>query len=402
MENEILFAPIDDVVLERYERKRKRYHEAKLLSAVNFYADVQSGSVPSYFLMEAIAPRTPSVLRVIESNYPGLIVVRESMTTSDFPLLTGDVLERLMLAGYRDFPAPWRQFSSVRTLRDFRQVERLAVDGLEGQWKNVPEAAEITYDGMEESNLFYAPRKYANAAKISFEALMNDNLGAFDSIPARLGRGGRRTVNRFVTGLYVGANGPLATVYNASNGNVIAGNAPLTQDSLSVAWGQIRNQRDMHGEPIMVEAAILVVPPSLEVVARNILNAQIIRRTTVGGDTGTELETSNWVTSGISLEVDPYIEVHATNANGATSWFLFASPAVGRPAIEVGFVRGFDEPQLYQKVANTMRAGGGGVAQELGDFETMSQEYKGVIAFGGRIIDPSATIASNGSGVIVP
>jgi hypothetical protein len=118
--------------------------------------------------------------------------------------------------------------------------------------------------------------------------------------------------------------------------------------------------------------------------------------TNTGGASGQELQVNNWIGGSLSLVVDPYIPIVASSANGATSWFLFASPSVGRPALEVGFVSGFAEPVLYQKQANTMRIGGG-VDQMAGDFGTMSQEYKGVLAFGGTRLDVKATVASNGS-----
>jgi hypothetical protein len=70
---------------------------------------------------------------------------------------------------------------------------------------------------------------------------------------------------------------------------------------------------------------------------------------------------------------------------------------VGRPALEVGFLQGFAEPQLYQKLANTVRVGGA-VDQTAGDFGTMSQEYKGVVVFGGTRLDPKCTVASEGDG----
>jgi hypothetical protein len=98
----------------------------------------------------------------------------------------------------------------------------------------------------------------------------------------------------------------------------------------------------------------------------------------------------------LELVVDPYIPIVASTANGQQSWFLFADPSVGRPALEVGFLSGFNEPQLYQKAGNTMRLGGG-MDEMAGDFSTMSQEYKGVVAFGGTRLDPKSTVGSNGT-----
>lgn len=385
---------IQEADVNGFQRRNPR-RDAAVASAVALWADLIGGRVPSYFLQEALAPRTPAVAAAIARNYPGIF--REGQTSSDFPYLTGDVLDRMMLARYREFPQGWRSYAKVvSSLRDFRTVRRIAMDGAEGQWDAIAEQAEVGYADLDEANYTYTPKKYGKAVKLSFEALMNDDLGAFDDIPNRLGRGGARTVGKFVTGLYVDASGPHASLYSVGNANIVTGNPVLAVSALNTAWGILRNMVDADGEPIMVESAVLVVPPSLEVTAMNIINAIQVFMTNTGGASGQELQVNNWIGGSLSLVVDPYIPIVASSANGATSWFLFASPSVGRPALEVGFVTGFAEPVLYQKQANTVRIGGG-VDQMAGDFGTMSQEYKGVLAFGGTRLDVKATVASNGS-----
>lgn len=391
------YSAIDDVALVGFRTRQREARETKVLAATQFISDLLTGRVPSYYLQEALTLRTPSVLRAIDTSYPGLIVVRESMTTSDFPNLTGDVLDRMMLGRFREWPSPWRQFMKVTTLRDFRTVDRFAVDGLEGQWEDVPEGSEIKYGSLDETPYSYAPKKYAKGAKLSFEMMMNDDLGAFEDIPDRLGRGGARTIARFATGLYVDSTGPHASLYTGGNANIVTGNPALSITALGTAWNQLMAQTDEDGEPIVIESVILVVPPALEITARNIVNATQILMTNTGGISGQEMAVNNWFGSRFSVVVDPYIPIIASSANGNTSWFLFGSPSLGRPALEMGFVRGFAEPQLYQKLANTARVGGGS-DQMAGDFGTMSQEYKGVVAFGGTILDPKTTVGSEGDG----
>lgn len=378
-------------------RPRGNGREAQISSAVALLADAKAGKIQPYILMEAIAPRTPALLRAIDANYPGIIRFGEAHTTSDFPLLTGDIIDRMLLARYREYPAAWRTFCKISTLNDFRSVRRLATDGLEGQWDDVAEQEEITYGDLAETGYSYAPKKYARGAKISFEALLNDDLGAFDDIPSRLGRGGARTVAKFATSLYIDTTGPHASLYTGGNANIVTSNPALSIAGLQTAMTVLNNMVDADGEPITVEGVILVVPPALEVTARNILNATQLLTTVVGGATNQELVTTNWMSANMTLVVDPYIPIVASASNGATTWALFANPGVSRPALEVGFLRGFQEPVLYQKLANTTRVGGG-VDQMAGDFDSMSQEYKGVIAFGGTRLDPKATVASNGSG----
>lgn len=397
MNNE-LYNVATDGELAGFTRHQSALRESKVAAAAALWADLLTGRVPSYYLQEALMPRTPEVARAIERNYPGIFRISEAQTSSDFPLLTGDVLDRMMLARYREFTSPWRQFTRVsRPLRDFRTVRRIAADGLEGVWNSVPEQGEIEYGSLSETGYTYTPKKYAKGAMISFEALMNDDLGAFDTIPDRLGRGGARTVNKFVTELYIDANGPHASFFTVGNGNLLSGNPALSVASLGTAFTTLAGFTDADGEPIMVEEAVLVVPPALRVTANNIMNQITVDVVEAGGTSNQTVRVNNWIVRNMRVAVDPYIPVVASTANGSTTWCLFADPNVGRPALEVGFVRGFEEPALYQKLANTVRVGAG-IDQNAGDFATMSQEYKGVLAFGGTRLDPKAAVASNGSG----
>lgn len=370
--------------------------QAKVASATALFGDLISGRAPMWMLQEALAPSSPAAVKAIDANYPGIFRISETMTTSDFPLLTGDVLDRMLLARYREFPASWRAFVKVNpNLRDFRTVRRIASDGLEGTWNDVPENDEFEYGSKSETGYTYAPSKYAKGAKLSWEMILNDDLSAFTDIPDRLARGAGRTVAKFVTGLYVDSSGPHASLYDAAYGNVITGNPALSVTALGTAFGVLGNMVDAGGDPIYVEEAVLVVPPALRVTGNNIMNQIQVERTT--GETTQAVYINNWIVGNLTLVVDPYIPIVASSSNGATSWFLFANPNVSRPALEVGFLRGYGEPVLYQKLANSMRVGGG-IDQAAGDFHTMSQEYKGVIAFGGTRLDPKATVGSEGDG----
>lgn len=392
------YTVMSEAELEGFQRNRNQFRAVQVASATALMGDLMSGRVPSYFLQEALAPRTAVVCRAIESNYPGMF--REAMTRSDFPLLMGDVLDRMMLARYREFPSPWRAFCKVsNSLRDFRTVRRIQVDGMESVWNDQAEEEELEYAALSESGYTYAPKKYSRGGKISFEALMNDDLDAFSSIPDRLGRGGARTVSKFATGLYVDASGPHASLYTVGNLNKVTSNAALSVAGLGTAFAQMGAFVDAGGDPIYVEEAVLVVPPQLKVTANNIMNQVTVDVTQAGGTSAQVVRVDNWLVGNLSLVIDPYIPIVASTANGGTSWFLFANPSVGRPALEVGFLQGFNEPQLYQKLADTVRVGGGAVDQMAGDFSTMSQQYKGVVAFGGTRLDPKATMGSNGSGV---
>ena len=382
----------------RWGRRANPLHEARVASAAELIADMLLGRAPSWALKEAIRPSHQSTARAIESNYPGLFRLQETYTVSDFPNLMGDVLDRMLLDRFREFPQGWRRYIRVsRPLNDFRTVRRLALNGAEGQYSKVADSEGFDYSTtLAEENYTYAPDLYALGVRLSFRSIMNDDLDAFDMIPDRLGRGGRRTVARAATELLYDASGPDATLFSSGNSNLLSGNPDFAIDSLGAAFEKLLGFTDDDSEPILVEGVVLEYPPALHVTVQNLLNQLSVDLTAEGGVSGQTVRVNNWIVRDLEAVLNPYIPIVCSTSNGNTSWALHSRPTSGRPIAEIGFLRGFEEPQLYRKAPNSQRVSGG-LDEMVGDFETMDQIYKGVIAFGGSALEPQASVASNGS-----
>lgn len=343
------------------------------------------------------------LLADIEAGRRSPWLLKEAQTTSDFPQLFGDVLDRMLLGTYREFPSDWTQYVKTSTVRDFRTVKRFTVDGAEGVLDAVPEKSVYPYADLADGEFSFAVQKYGRKLGFSWESMINDDLGAFSDTVQRLGRAARRSEAKFVTGLYVDASGPHASLFTAGNKNIVnttngaASNNPILGIAgLTDAYKVLSRQVDADGEPIMVSGAVLVVPPALEVVARNILNAIQVEMAEVGGSANQKLIAQNWLAGSISLVVDPYIPIVASSANGHTSWFLFANPNDARPAVEFANLRGHVEPEVFLKSPNAIAVGGGQDPLN-GDFDTDAIEYKVRHVFGGGRLDGKAAVASNGS-----
>jgi hypothetical protein len=324
--------------------------------------------------------------------------LQEAMTTSDFPYLFGDILDRQVLAAYREAPNTFTNYVKMTTVRDFRSVKRFSTYGADQVLGVVPEKSEYLAAAINENSPYeYAVKKYGRKLGFSWETMINDDLEALTDGPQRLGRAARRSEQKFATQLYVDANGPHASFYTAGNKNIVTSNPVLSITALQTAMQVLGAQKDENGEPIVIDMIDLVVPPALEVTALNILNAtQLWMNTNASAGTAEQnLVTQNWMKNRFRLNVDYYMPIVASTANGATSWFLFATPD-GRPALEMAHLRGHEEPEIFMKAPNAMRVGGGG--EEAFDFDTDSNEYKVRHVFGGSRMDPKMTVASNGSG----
>ncbi len=327
-----------------------------------------------------------------------LYTFQEALTTSDFPLLFGDVLDRQLLANYREWPVSYPNYAAVKTVSDFRSVRRFAIDGSEAVLGLVNEQEEYPQSNLSETRYTYAVAKYGRTIPFSWEAMINDDLDALKDIPMRFARAARRTEERFVTDLLFDSTGPDGTHFASGNNNVITGNVALSIAGLQAAFTVLGNQVDADGEPILIDSAELVVPPALEVTALNILNALEIRALTSGGGTSAQtIVAANWMKNRLRLNVNPYIPIIATT-NGDTSWLIVANPSSARPTVEIGFLRGHAEPEIFIKAPNAQRVGGGTVAPLDGDFDTDSIQYKVRHVLGGILQDPKAAVGSDGTG----
>lgn len=360
----------------RESAKRRAKYKENLVEASKFMADIYSGRRPIHHMQEALS-------------------------TSDFPILLGDILDRQLLANYAEMPTTYLSYVRESTVPTFNSVKRYAVDGLEGELPEVDEHSEYPEGTVSESADSLSVRKYGKRVDLSWETLVNDDLDAFRSLPERLARGARRTEARFITKLFVDSTGPHASLYD--NTNTLAGNPALGIQSLAAALQMFATLVDEDDEPIFYDALELVVPPALEVTANNIVNAIQIEMTDQGGSASQKLIAKNWLQNRLNVVVNPYIPIIANSANGNTSWFLFGSQRDGagaRPALEFAHLRGHEQPALYEKAPDSRRVGGTGEAME--SFDTDSRAWKVRHVMGGaRLVNTGgkrSTVASEGDG----
>lgn len=364
-----------------FDKRRKEALDRKLYETVRFLHAVYNGKIGRHHLLEA-------------------------MTTSDFPLLFGTVIDRQTLGSYREWPATWRNIARVVTVPDFRSVER-SYDpfGGDARLTEVHELEEYPASYIDEQSPFtYKVKKYGRRMPFSWEVMVNDVTNRLKDAPIRFGRAAVRSEQYFVTSLYVSSTGPSTAVYTNGNKNIVnttngaaTNNPALSILGLQDAFNVLARQTDpVSGEAIMIEAVVLEVPPALNVVAQNILNAtQII----IGADSAEQrILTNNWMRNNVTLVVNPSLsQINTTNGN--TAWYLHAASNTGRPLLEVGFLAGYETPQIFMKSPNAVRVGAGALVDPMqGDFDNDSIDYKIRHVFGGSIVDVKASVASEGDG----
>ena len=391
------------------------------------------------------------IFRGFNGSRMDMFRLQEALSTSDFGNLFGDVIDRAVLANYLETPYTWNMVAAKRTVNDFRPVRDFRVDGGTGLLGNTQAAGGVLTTGQplpltqgsqypEDSltDAAYTYRLFKRGKRMPFfwETIMNDDLNAIKDTPARFGRGARRDEEYFVTTLF--ANGVSAITTASSNGtsvpalysngnkNIVnaanaggaftTNNPALSITALQQAIVVMMQQVDTTNQPISIEAMTLVVPPALKTVAMNILNTDYVWMGDQGGTNGgannfplQQLHAANWARNIVRLAVNYYLPIVDTTY-GHTGWYLFSNPESGRPALEMGQLRGHETPELFMKLPNSVAISEGAMGPGPGtipgttnmsplegDFDTDSIHYKIRHVYGGTRIDPIMTVFSNGS-----
>jgi len=295
--------------------------------------------------------------------------IQEAMTTSDFPYLFGDVLDRQLLAAYKGVDPVWKAFTRMSTNKDFKASKRFQISGGDQYLARVGEKGEYLASGRGEAKYEMTVLKYGRQFDISWETLINDDLGALKDTPARFARAAVRTEHRLVTNQYARN----AAIYTAGNGNMSA--LALTIANLETGVSAFKGFLDAGGEPIMVSPKYLVVPPSLEFTARQILTSATKMWTDDAGGVATAWPTANVIAQvGLQVVVDPYLGIYG-GADLATQWYLFADPS-DIAAFEFAHLAGHERPEICMKASDKVSVGGGAVGPFSGDFATDNVFYR--------------------------
>lgn len=420
-------------------------HQRRVIEAARLMAGVMQGTEDPYFMRQALNPTNAHAVAYLQEKYPGIygnvysdrsvVGLRETMSYSDYSALTVDILDRMLYGYYSVAQITNKPLVKIQSLRDFRVVARYATDKARKPWSRMPDqdgnalvpsgAGEpFTERAIQQAarevlgstqRVTYQPQMYQGGMAVNWRAFVNDDLGIFQDNTAALADGGARTIYKYITSLYVASTGPNTTLYSSTFSNLVTttygaatNNPALSFQGLIDAVTVLERQRDIDGDPITFSGQLyLVVGPSLKTTADALVNAQQADISVGGGTTNTQgfpsqrlRVATNYVVRNMQVIEDKYMPIVCTTSGiQNTMWFLFYAPSgQNRPALELGFLKGFEEPQLFSKVPNTMRVGGG-LVPEMGDFYSMDQEWKGVLVMGGTQIDGRSTVASTGAGV---
>lgn len=362
-----------------------------------------------------ITPRQVEAAKLLEGALRGdrmdKIKLQEGIATSDLPELLVPTLNKILLDEYAATPRVWDQFATRLVVDDFRPVtfQALKYDdaGEDNQGDTFREGSLPTvgeYDEYPTAGWFSVTeqtmqvKKAGQRIRFSWESIVNDGqIGLLERLPIELALKAAGKEDEEVTKQLVTTGGLNTTNFKSANQNLLSGNPVLTLESLEDAI-EAANQQTYNGRQITpVTQFALVVPRSLEMTARKILAVQEVRTETTAGSVATTTISGNPIGSQITIVVNDWLT--KINSGAGNYWFLIPVPGQQlNPAVALGFLRGYETPELRIKSNGGLYLGGGEVPSREGSFDNDDWEMRiRHIATGGFIV-PAGTIASTGAG----
>lgn len=218
-------------------------------------------------------------------------------------------------------------------LRDFKAtpIVRMSASGLTAKSS---ETGEYTDTSLVDSGETITLQDLGAIFKISFKALMNDDLGVLTKLPQKADQMGGRSIE---TQLYavLNTNGNMAdgkALFHVDHANIITGGTAPSVAALDSAQQKMSAFTDGSGNPLDLTIKYIVVPPSQALAAQKVAAE---------------------ITAGTSADVNPFggkVEVivssRISQVGGKDAWFVMADPAE-YAALVYGVMQGQgDKPEV--------------------------------------------------------
>jgi hypothetical protein len=251
--------------------------------------------------------------------------------TGDFPGVLANVANKRLRDAYMEDAGTYTIWARrAPNAPDFKQMTVAQLSGAPNL-EQINEEGEYTYGTMTDAATNYSVMTYGKIVALTRQAIINDDLRAFDRLVTAFGYAARRKENQLVYAQLQAAGN-----YSSGNGNL--GAAALSFDALTAMRTAMRKQTGLAGEKLNLGAAFLIVPPSLEGLAYQLTSPNYVP--------ATQLTTSEFRTGGRTA-LEPVVEAVLEDTS-TTAWYAAANTGMV-DTVEYCYLDGAEGPVTESK-----------------------------------------------------
>jgi hypothetical protein len=253
-------------------------------------------------------------------------------STSDFPAILSGVVHKNFLNAYSQESRNFDELAIRRVIADFKPVREIKMSSF-SVLDQIPEGGEIKFGVLGEGQETWGLASYAKGFRITRQALINDDMGVFGQIPARMGSAVIRLEKNLFWALWT-SNPKLADgkeVFHSSHKNITAsgGGAP---DVDQIAKGRVllRQQTDLAGNFLDLVPTHIITGTAHETAIDKLMT--LIFPVQASGVTPTFIRS-----------LQPIVE---PRLDGDTVWYLLAK---SYPSLVIGYLSGGEQPRFMSR-----------------------------------------------------
>lgn len=271
---------------------------------------------------------------------------RAFQSTSDFPLILENVMNKSLAAGYQETPRTFLDLGRRGSVNDFRAKHTYRM-GDAPSLLPLGENGEYQSGTISEAKESFAIETFARKIGLSRKMIIDDDMGALTTIPRSFGQAGSRLESDVVWGLLLNYNFRLNTAANfkmrdgkaffhADHKNLVTAGAgsALSETSLNALRMLGRKMKTLDGNFMNITWDNIVVPEELETTAEKLLINSIM---------ATQTADINTFQGKYGFRVEPRLAVVS-----ATAWLAFTRMI---DAFEYAYLAG--EEGMYTEVNNS-------------------------------------------------
>lgn len=290
---------------------------------------------------------TDNLRDVLAHAMPQTPIHGSSNTTVSLAGILSNVANKMLLEGFTEENDDWRQVADIKPVSDFKTVTSYRMlDDME--YEKIGPNGEIPHGKVGEESFTRSADTYAKMLGITRTQIINDDLGAFDDLRTRLGRGAARALRRLFWTTFLDNS----AFFTAGRGNYITGaTTTLLDDGVGLQKGITAYRKLKSGDDKQVGTGSLgaptmvVVPPELE------FNAEHLYASTRLGDSGGKANIH--LNKYRPIVVNELSDSDYANSS-AKAWYLFGS--LLKPVC-VSFLNGVENPTVESTDADFNQLG---------------------------------------------
>lgn len=315
---------------------------------------------------------TDNLREVLQFALPSNPIHASSSTVSLSGILS-NIANKMLLAGFMEEDQTWREFADVKSVSDFKtHTSYRMLDEME--YEELGPNGEIKHGKIGEESFTRSADTYAKMFALTRTMLINDDLGAFDDLRTRLGRGASRKFRKLFWSTFIDNS----AFFTAGRSNYISGGTSnLAVDGVGLqlgitAYRKLKSggtEKKQVGTGTLGAPKKLLVPPELEFVAEKLH---------VSGNLSTQQD-DNIHRNKYKPHVVNELSDSDYTGNSATAWYLFGDML---SPVCVSFLNGQENPTVESADA---------------DFNTLGVQFRGYHDFGVDMAEWLSGVKSKGA-----